>query len=442
MDRRVLMVSPHFPPDTSAGAHRVRLLAPHLAACGWEPTVVTVEASAYEGRLDPGLAALVPSSLRVIRAKAVSTRLTRSVGFGDLGLRSLPGLFRTCNELLGAEPYDALFVTIYPTYPALLGPGLKRRHRVPFVLDYQDPWVGSWGRDVGGGPGGTPDLKSRMTRALARRIEPPVVRAADALTAVSARTYEDALRRVPDARPRACAAIPVGFDIADIRHLRAVPRTNGWFDHRDGDVHVCYVGTLLPTGTEVLRAVLAGLKVLRDDQPELFARLRVHFLGTSNQRDPNAPARVMPVAREMGVASAVREHPARLDYLDALNVQVQAHALLVMGSVEPHYTASKVFPALLSARPIVAVCHSASTLVDILAGRPETDLLTFAANDPSSLVPALAAAWRRLAERERRPEHDRPPLPADDARLKPWSAPVLAAELARVLDLVTLQAAT
>ena len=38
--RRVLMVSPHFPPDTTAGAHRVRLLAPHLAAHGWEPTVV------------------------------------------------------------------------------------------------------------------------------------------------------------------------------------------------------------------------------------------------------------------------------------------------------------------------------------------------------------------------------------------------------------------
>jgi hypothetical protein len=41
--RRVLMVSPHFPPDTTAGSHRVRLLAPHLAARGWEPSVVTVD---------------------------------------------------------------------------------------------------------------------------------------------------------------------------------------------------------------------------------------------------------------------------------------------------------------------------------------------------------------------------------------------------------------
>ena len=43
MTRRVLMVSPHFPPDSSAATHRVRLLAPHLAGYGWEPTVVTVD---------------------------------------------------------------------------------------------------------------------------------------------------------------------------------------------------------------------------------------------------------------------------------------------------------------------------------------------------------------------------------------------------------------
>ena len=39
--RRVLMVSPHFPPDSSAASHRVRLLAPYLPDAGWQPTIVT-----------------------------------------------------------------------------------------------------------------------------------------------------------------------------------------------------------------------------------------------------------------------------------------------------------------------------------------------------------------------------------------------------------------
>ena len=116
------MVSPHFPPDTSAGAHRVRLLAPHLPAFGWEPTVLTVDPEAYEGRLDPDLARLVPATLRVLRTGAWPASVTRRIGLGDLGLRALTGLRHAAKELLSRERFDALFITVYPTYPAVLGP--------------------------------------------------------------------------------------------------------------------------------------------------------------------------------------------------------------------------------------------------------------------------------------------------------------------------------
>src|SRR5205823_4511916 len=162
--RRVLMVTPHFPPDSSAAAHRVRLLAPHLPAAGWTPTIVTVDPSAYEGRLDRDLEALVPESLRIVRAPAWHAHATRRFGLGDLGLRAYAGLRRACRELLEREAFDALFITVYPVYPALLGPMLKRAFDVPFVLDYQDPWVGAWGRTVGGGSNGHPDWKSRASR--------------------------------------------------------------------------------------------------------------------------------------------------------------------------------------------------------------------------------------------------------------------------------------
>ena len=293
------MVSPYFPPDTSAGTHRVRLLAPHLPAFGWEPTVLTVDPEAYEGRLDPDLARLVPASLRVLRTDAWPASVTRRVGIGDLGLRALAGLRRAAKELLSRERFDALFITLYPTYPAVLGPGLKRRFGVPFVLDYQDPWVGAWGHHVGGGANSTADLKSRITRAIGERLEPRVVRQADALTAVSARTYEDVLARVPDARPRACASIPLGFEEQDLEALRGAPRSNDCFDPRDGLVHVCYVGTVLPTGGEVLSSTLGAVRQLRDQAPAIYQRLRLHFLGSSNQRDPAAVARVLPIAQEL-----------------------------------------------------------------------------------------------------------------------------------------------
>jgi hypothetical protein len=432
------MISPHFPPDTSAGTHRVRLFASYLAEFGWEPTVVSVDPSGYEGRLDPDLARLVPDTIRVVRVRAWNAAMTRRAGIGDLGLRAYAGLRRACNRLMAETPFDALFITIYPAYPALLGPMLKRRHHVPFVLDYQDPWVSAWGLDVGPGPNGTPDVRSRMTRALAQRFEPHVVCAADALTAVSARTYEDVLARIPRAQPRACAAIPLGFDERDLDALRRAPRHNAWFADGDGHVHVCYVGTVLPKGFDVLRSVLSALAQLRVRAPRAYARLRIHFVGTSNQRVSTAP-RVLAAAREAGVDDIVTEAPERLDYLDALNVQTRAHALLLLGSSEPHYTPSKVFPAVLARRPIVAFYHRASSVVQLLR-QPSVNARVFTFDDDTPLsaqVDDIAAAFADLAEAGSAIAETR----SSDEGLDAWSARALTGRLAAVLDTVAAPAA-
>ena len=78
--RKVLLISPHFPPDSSAGAHRVRLLAPYLSKYGWDPTVLTCTPRSYEGQLDAALRDFVPASLRVVEADAWSASATRKVG--------------------------------------------------------------------------------------------------------------------------------------------------------------------------------------------------------------------------------------------------------------------------------------------------------------------------------------------------------------------------
>lgn len=432
---RVLMVSPHFPPDTGAATHRVRLLAPHLPKYGWEPTVLTVDPRDYEERLDPELARLVPDDLRVVRCRALPATWTRRLGVGDLGLRALPGLWRTGRALLAAERHDAVFITIYPTYPALLGPALKRRFGIPFVLDYQDPWVGAWGRSVGGGRDGAPDAKSRVTRALARRLEPRVTRAADALTAVSRRTLDDVVLRHPDLRRIPSHEIPVGGEPADFAYLGAHARANPYFDSADGDVHVSHVGTVLPLGLETLTAVLQAVAALRTRRPDLYRRLRVHFFGTSNERSPAAAQRVAPVARRLGVEDRVTEVAARIDYLDALTVQAQSDALLMMGSSERHYTASRLYPGLLARRPILAVYHEESSVVRVVraaARAPSVRLITYGDRERAgSRVETIAGELASLIER---PVYD--PADVDPAALEEWSAGALAGRLAGVLETV------
>jgi len=372
------MVTPHFPPDSSAASHRVRLLAPHLPGAGWHPTVVTIDPAGYESRLDPHLAELVPSSLDVVRARAWPARWTRRIGVGDLGLRAFAGLRLACRSLLARDAFDALFITVYPVYPALLGPQLKAEFRIPFVLDYQDPWVGEWGRSVGGAADGSPDWKSRASRQLGQWLEPRAVHAADALVAVSQGTIDGIVDRIPSASRVPHDVIPVGFDPQDFDRVRAHPRANSAFAPGDGFVHLCYVGTLLPAGTETLRMLLTALARARETSAAA-RRLRLHFFGTSNQSTSDR-LRVMPLAIDAGVADSVTENPGRLDYLDALSVLLQADGIVLLGSSETHYTASKVGPALLARRPILAMYNESSSVVSMLAsaGRePSVRVVTY-----------------------------------------------------------------
>jgi glycosyltransferase involved in cell wall biosynthesis len=424
--RRVLFVSPHFPPDSSAGTHRVRLLAPHMAAHGWEPTVLTVDPADYEGALDPALAASVPENVRVIRARAWPASITRPLGIGDLGLRAYRGLKHRAIALLEHEPFDAVFITIYPTYPALLGPHLKRRFGVAFVLDYQDPWVGEWGRSVGPAPGGLPDLKSRASRWIAAHVEPIALTAADGVTAVSHATYEQALARTPAARPRATAELPIGWDRRDLEFVKDAR----WF--KDPNlVHLSYVGTLLPTGVDTLRALFAALAAERSRNCDV-ARLRLHFFGTSNQRSAAAVPRVLPVAADFGLADVVTEYAPRLDYFDALGVLKASHAVLLLGSHERHYSPSKVFPALIAERPLFAVLHEASNATDLLrrvGASPTVRLVTYGDDGVHARTSEIRMQLAALASSPRY-AHDA----VDGSVLEPASACALAGRLASVLE--------
>ena len=265
------------------------------------------------------------------RARSVWTpSATRCIGLGDLGLRAYTGLRRVCRQQLARERFDALFITIYPTYPALLGPGLKSEFGVPFILDYQDPWVGAWGQSVGGGASGSPDLKSRASRALSTWLEPRAVVGADALVAVSQGTLDGVTARLPFAARLPQAVVPLGFEPDDFAAVMRRPGASP-FDPSDGLVHLCYVGTLLPTGLGTLRLLLRALDRARREDPAA-APLRLHFFGTSNQSESSS-FRVLPVARECGVEDVVTEVPGRLDYLDALHVLTQASAILLHESL-------------------------------------------------------------------------------------------------------------
>jgi hypothetical protein len=126
----------------------------------------------------------------------------------------------------------------------------------------------------------------------------------------------------------------------------------------------------------------------------------------------------------------VHEVAPRLPFLDALAAQVHASALVCLGSSEPHYTASRVFPTLLAARPLLAVYHAASSVVEIVRrAAPAARIVTY--DDARRAATCSDEIERHLTALLEAPDAL---FSIDASALAEHSAPQLAGRLAAVLD--------
>ena len=389
--RRLLIVSPAFPPHPSPATHRARFLTRYAEENGWSVEVLAVAPEYYEEALDTELLRLVPAQTRITHTPAFSTRWTRPLGFGDIGMRAYFPMRRVLRDRCRAWQPDALFIPGGPFFTFGLGADMRREFGIPYMLDYTDPWVCPlharddhvW-------------RKAYWARQLALHFEPRAVRGASHILAVSDRTHDGLRDRYPDLAPERLSAVPFGFEVSDFEVLRAHQRNNPYWDRNDGQIHLAYVGAMLPHGYGVVRALFRAVLSLRATDHALFDRIQLHFFGTTY--DPNATrGLVEPVAVEFGLGAKVHEHPRRIPYVDALNVLVSADVVMALGSTMHHYTASKIFPCILAKRPLLAVFHEQSTVCDIMQRTGAGELVTFSDERPiEGEGEALAAALRRL----------------------------------------------
>src|ERR1043165_4234938 len=120
-------------------------MAPDLETNGWRPTILTVDPRDYEEVCDPLSSKLLPSNVAVEYVRAWPAGICRFFGLGDLSLRAQYTLRRKVTKLISEGKVDLIFATVLPGYTSLIGAWAKRRFGLPFVLDYQDPWVSHWG---------------------------------------------------------------------------------------------------------------------------------------------------------------------------------------------------------------------------------------------------------------------------------------------------------
>ena len=136
----------------------------------------------------------------------------------------------------------------------------------------------------------------------------------------------------------------------------------------------------------------------------------------------------LPIARAEGVLDYVREHPYRVPYFDALYYLRRANALVAVGSNDPSYSASKIFPYILARRPMLLIFHH-NSLVLAFAQQAQVGL-RFEFSGPSDIDRLASEVHRKWFVNGDRHLY----LPFDEKAFEPFSARSLTARLTQVFD--------
>jgi hypothetical protein len=336
----------------------------------------------------------LPERLNIVRTKAWQKSWTRRLGIGDVGIRSLWHHWPAVKRICKTNKVDLVFIPVPPSVPMVLGRLAHRKFGIPYVVDYIDPWVTEYYWKV---PKQQRPPKWPLAYATSRVLEPFALKKVGHITGVSKGTTDSVVSRYSQLAPSDATEIPYGAEPDDFHFLRQHPRAQTIFDKRDGLFHLSSVGACIPGMHPTVRALFQAVRAGLDTQPDVFKRLRIHFVGTSYSANGAAREQLPSIARELGIADLVDERPSRVSYLDSLQIMLDSDGLFLVGSDEPHYTASKVFTYLLAGRPLLSIFHEESSVIGFLKDSAVARTISYATSElPATRVEAIRKALTEM----------------------------------------------
>ncbi|WP_255486969.1 glycosyltransferase [Mucilaginibacter sp. SP1R1] len=375
--KRLLIISPYFPPSNTADMQRIRTSLPYFIDFGWDVEIVSIHENYTDINQDPLLIESIPNSIKIHKIRALNKKLTSKLGIGSIALRSIFSYKKKVNKLLRLERFDLIYFSTTQFPICILGAYWKQRFNIPYVIDMQDPWHSDYYNNK---PKHQRPVKHWFSHRLNKWLEPIAMKKVDGLISVSKDYINDLKQRYPQIKNIPSKTITFGifkFDTEIANKFKINFNTPLYSNH----INIVCIGRGGADMYNAIKPLFAALKQGLFNDYNLFKNIRVYFLGTSYAQSGKGKKIILPLAIQYNLQDYIIESTDRLNYYHALSILQQADSLFIPGSDDPKYTASKIYPYLLTHKPILSIFHPNSPAIK--------ELNKFAANYTYSYTDTL-----------------------------------------------------
>ncbi|WP_304062839.1 glycosyltransferase [Pedobacter glucosidilyticus] len=374
--KKILIISPYFPPCNAADMQRIRMSLPYFKEFGWEANVVCVHPDFCEVNKDHLLLEAIPTDIKIYTVKPISKKWTKKIGLGSIAIRSLNAIRKKVDVLLNKEHFDLIYFSTTQFPVCILGNYWKKRFGIPYIIDMQDPWHSDYYINK---PKAEQPPKYWFSYRLNKWLEPLAMKHVDGLISVSEayiktlQTRYEHIRKVP-VKVITFGVFDQDFCIAE-KHQFDYP---SMIPYKNEDVvNVVYVGRGGLDMKDALVKLFSAFRLGLRQEASLFKNMHFYFLGTSYAPDGQGKQTIFPLAQEMGIAAYVTEQTNRIPFYQTLNTLKSADLLFIAGSNDPQYTASKTYPYMFSKNPLLAIFHQDSSAAKIIRECNAGEVITF-----------------------------------------------------------------
>ena len=386
LNKKILLITYHFPPSLAVGGFRMKGFSKHLPQNGWEPYVLTIRENLSENNDDSSLESI--NRIRIYRTGTspalidiyiylkllIKRILRRSISpvvieqnqifseeqtlpkesiverwkryFNSVFITLpdkernwiIPAVFKAV-QLIKQEKIRYILTSSPPHSVQIIGLILKKIVPVKWIVDFRDPWMTPFARNL--------KPNSQLSSRIERWLEKKVIKNADLILTTTPMLKNEFINKYRTLSKENFACYPNGFDEEMFFELH---------DIEENDIFtIAYTGsTYLGRSPEpIFKAVkeLIKEKKLHTDQ------IKIHFVGNCQYINGHLTTEV---ASGYGLDTIVKI----TDYIprvESLKIVKKSHLALLIAMDQPYQIPAKVFEYLGAGVRILALTQNGST---------------------------------------------------------------------------------